>query len=65
MKHITIEKAVLFLKVILEDMINIRFTTGGSVAVFESVNNDMTPLMVLTWGAREVEEEWIKKQEAK
>ena len=47
MKHITIEKAVLFLKVILEDMINIRFTTGGSVAVFESANNSMTPIMLL------------------
>ena len=51
MKRITIEKAILFLKLTLEDTIKLRFTPGGSVAVFESAENGMTPLMVLPWGA--------------
>ena len=35
MKLITIEKAILFIKLTVEDMIKLRFTPGGSVAVFE------------------------------
>ena len=38
-------------------MINLRFTTRVSVAVFESADNGTTPLMVLPWGDRVVEEE--------
>ena len=57
MKLITIEKAILFLELKLEDMINLRFTTRVSVAVFESADNGTTPLMVLPWGDRVVEEE--------
>ena len=47
MKRIMIEKAILFLKLTLEDTIKLRFTPGGSVAVFESANNSMTPIMLL------------------
>ena len=47
MKHITTEKNIFFIKMNAEDMIKPRFTPGGSVAVFESANNSMTPIMLL------------------
>ena len=50
-KRITIEKAILFLKLTLEDMIKRKFTPGGLVAIFESAENEINPLMILPWGA--------------
>ena len=61
MKQITIEKAIFFLELALEDIMKFRFTPGGSVAVFENSESGITPLMVLTWGARAVEEE-VRKE---
>ena len=55
MNRITIEKSILFIKLVREDIIKIRSTPGGSVAVFERAESDITQLMVLPWGARVVE----------
>ena len=56
MERITIEKSIFFLKLALEDIINIRFTPGISVAVFESAEIGITLRMVLPWGSREAVE---------
>ena len=56
MKRIIIEKEIFFLKLSLDDIIKLGFTPGGSGVVFESLDSGITPLMVLTWGARAVEE---------
>ena len=61
MKRITIEKSIFFIKLALEDIIKIRFTPGGSVLAFESAKSGITPLIVLPWGARAVEEE-VRKE---
>ena len=49
-------KSIFFLKFSLEDIIKLIFTPGVLVAVFESSESGITPLMVLPQDARAVEE---------
>ena len=65
MKFIKTEKAIFFLNLALEDIIKLSFTPGGSMAVFGSAESGITPMIVLPWGARSLQEEVRKDLAAK
>ena len=44
---IKIDTAVLFVKLEIEDMLKTKFNPGGTVAVYEMVESEISPLIVI------------------
>ena len=63
--EIEIDKAVLFFNLEIEDMINTKFNPWGPVAMYESAESEISPLMVITRTIQNIEEEiWPKEASA-
>ena len=45
---IDIYTAVFFVKMTIEEMVNTKFNPGGPVAMYESVESGISPLVVIT-----------------
>ena len=61
--RIDIETSVLFVKLAINEMVNTRFNSGGPVAMYESTESGISPLMVIPRTTQEIEEE-IRQEEA-
>ena len=53
---IEIDTAVFFVKLAIEEMVKTRFNPGGSVAMYESAESGISPLMVIPRNTREIKE---------
>ena len=60
---IEIDTAVFFVKLAIEEMVKTKFNPGGPVAMYESAESGISPLMVIPRTTQEIEEE-IRRQEA-
>ena len=60
---IGIDIAVFFVKLAIEEMVKTKFNPGGPVAMYESVESGISPLMVIPITTQEIEEE-IRREEA-
>ena len=60
---IEIDTAVLFVNLEIEEMVKIKFNPGGPVAMYESAESGISPLMVIPRTTQEIEEE-IRREEA-
>ena len=60
---IDIYTAVFFVKMKIEEMVNTKFNPGGPVAMYESAESGISPLMVIPRTTREIEE-YIWREEA-
>ena len=60
---IEIDAAVFFFKMGIEEMLKTKFYPGGPVAMYESAENRISPLMVIPRTTQEIEEE-IRREEA-
>ena len=54
---IDIDKAVFFVKLAIEDMVNTMFNPGDPAAMYESAESGVLPLMVIPRIAQEFEED--------
>ena len=60
---IEIDTSVFFVKLAIEEIVKTKFNPGGPVAVYESAESGISPLMVLPRTTHEIEEE-IRREEA-
>ena len=60
---IEIYAAVLFVNMAIEEMVETKFNPGGPVAMYESAESGISPLMLIPRTTQELEEE-IWKEEA-
>ena len=60
---IKIETAVLFVNMAIEEKAKTKFNPGGPVAMYESAESGISPLMVIPRTTQETEEE-IRREEA-
>ena len=60
---IEIDTDVFFVKLSIKEMVKIKFNMGGPVAMYESAESDISPLMVIPITTQEIEEE-IRREEA-
>ena len=54
---IEIDTAVLFVKMEIEEMVKTKFNPGGTVAMYESAESGISPLMVIPRTTQEIEED--------
>ena len=54
---IEIDTAVLFVKLEIEEMVKTKFNPGGPVAIYESAEISISPLIVIPLTTQEIEEE--------
>ena len=60
---IEIDTVVFFVKLEIEEMVKTKFNPGGPVAMYESAESGISPLMVIPRNTQESEEE-IRREEA-
>ena len=60
---IKIDTAVFFVKMAIEEMVKTKFNPGGQVAMYESTESEISPLMVIPRTTQEIEE-GIRRKEA-
>ena len=60
---IEINIAVLFFKLEIEEMVKTKFNPGGPVAMYESAESGISPLMFIPRTTQEIEDE-IRREEA-
>ena len=60
---VKIDTAVFFVKLEIEEMAKTKFNPGGLVAMYESAESGISPLMVIPRTTQETEE-YIKREEA-
>ena len=60
---IKIDTAVLFIKLAIENTLNKKFKPGGPVAMYESVESGISPLMAIPRNTQEIEKD-IRRKEA-
>ena len=60
---IEIDTAVFFVRLKIEEMVKKKFNPGGPVAMYESAESEILPLMVIPRTTQEIEEE-IRREEA-
>ena len=60
---IEVDTDVFFVNMEIEDMVKIKFNPGGLVAMYESAESGISPLMLIPRTTQELEEE-IWKEEA-
>ena len=59
---IEIDTALFFVKLAIEEMVKTTFKPGGPVAMYESAESGISPLMVIPRTIKEIEEE-IRREE--
>ena len=60
---IKIDTSVFFVKLEIEEIVRTKFNLGGPVAMYESAESGISPLMVIPRMTQEIEEE-IRREEA-
>ena len=60
---IEIDTAVFFVKLEIEEMVKTKFNPGGPVAMYESAESGISPLMVIPITTKDIEED-IRQEEA-
>ena len=60
---IKIDIDIFFVKIATEEMVKTKFNPGGPVAMYESAESGISPLMVIPRTAQKIEEE-IRRKEA-
>ena len=60
---IKIDTTVLFFKLAIEEIVKTKLNPGGLVAMYESAESEISPLMVIPRTTQEIEEE-IRREEA-
>ena len=60
---IEIDAAVLFVNLSIENMVKIKFNPGGPVAMYESAEIGISPLIVVPRTTQEIEEEIRREEE--
>ena len=60
---IEIDTALFFVKLAIEEMVKTTFKPGGPVAMYESAESGISPLMVIPRTTQEIEEK-IRREEA-
>ena len=61
---IDIDTAVLFVKTEIEDMVNKKFNPGCPVAMYESPESGILPLMVIPRTTQDIEEDILREEAA-
>ena len=59
---INIDTAELFVKLEIEEMVETKFKPGGPVAMYESAESGISPLMVIPITTQEIEEEIMREE---
>ena len=61
---IDIDTSILFVKLAIEEMLNTKFNPWGPVAMYESVESGISPLMMIPKTTQEIEEDILREEAA-